>query len=56
MNRWGKPRDLQFVHNVRPPMALADPLNRSSTPVLIMLGIILGLAALVTLTVIQGME
>jgi hypothetical protein len=42
----GRQRHLQFIHNVRPALALADPPMSSRVPLLMTVGILVGLAAL----------
>ena len=50
----GKPRDFQFVHNVRPAMALADPPKRSAMPFMTA-GMIIALAALLMFVLACGL-
>jgi hypothetical protein len=51
----GKLRDLQFVHNVRPAMALAGPPRRSAMPLLMTVGMLVALAVLLMLVLGQPM-
>jgi hypothetical protein len=44
--RWNKSRELQYVHNIRPPSSLADPLKRPAMPLLTMVGVLLALVVL----------
>ena len=51
----GRQRHLQFIHNVRPAMTLADPPSESRLPRLMMVGMLVGLAALLLFVLRQPM-
>lgn len=45
----GRQRDLQFIHNVRPAMVLADPPRESRMPLRLTIGMFVALATLLLL-------
>ena len=51
----GRQRHLQFIHNVRPAMALADPPRAMRMPFLLTAGMLVGLAALLMFMLRQPM-
>ena len=52
----GRQRHLLFIHNVRPAMALADPPRGLRMPLLMTVGMLVGLAALLLFVLGQPME
>ena len=51
----GRQRHLQFIHNVRPAIAFADPPRGSRLPLLMTVGRLVGLAALLLFVLRQAM-
>ena len=51
----GRQRHLQFIHNVRPALALADPPREWRLPLLMTVGTLVGLAALLLFVLRQPM-
>ena len=51
----GRQRQLLFIHNVRPAMALADPPRGSRMPLLMMVGMLVAFAALLLFVLGQPM-
>ena len=54
--RAARQRHLLFIHNVRPAIALAGPPRGSRMPLLMTVGLLVGLAALLLFVLGQPME